>query len=82
MTVPELARYLAIPQARIYALVKDKDGCGFPAIRTTRGWRVDLYEFQEWLAHVDKDGKARVTPVGEAIRGVGNTSTRARVRRN
>ncbi len=49
LTVSELAAYLRISRARIYYLVKHHAGNAFPAFRVGRAWRINLYQFQDWM---------------------------------
>ncbi len=49
LTISELARYLRVSRTKIYHLVKDHSGNTFPAFRVGRSWRINLYDFQDWM---------------------------------
>lgn len=49
LTVAELAKYLGVRKQKIYAFLKDEKGNSLRASRVGRSWRINLYDFQDWM---------------------------------
>lgn len=49
LTITELAKYLGIRRHRIYAFLTNPTDDPLPASRIGRSWRINLYQFQDWM---------------------------------
>ncbi len=49
LTIAELAKFLDVRREKLYAFIKDGGSDPLPVSRVGRSWRINLYEFQDWM---------------------------------